>query len=215
MFTFGQIPTYQSDEKFELVVPDDRRVLTLGFSDLQAEVGPGASPTPAPGGTTTYTVKSGDWLYSIGRQFGVSAYSIAAANNIPPPYTIYPGQVLVIPTPVPTSPAPTSTRVFSLVMPLEGDEKRVEIEFFVQGHIFATEGATATMVCSVNGQTTVADFPGSSDQSYVQTLKFAAETPSECRLCVFLLVGRDSRNANAAAYLYVTSIDAAILPRTQ
>jgi LysM repeat protein len=37
-------------------------------------------------------------LYSIGRQFGVSPYSIAAANNIPPPYIIYPGQVLVIPT---------------------------------------------------------------------------------------------------------------------
>ena len=48
------------------------------------------TPTPAPtatpsGGTTTYTVKSGDWLFSIGRQFGVNPYSIAAANNIPQP----------------------------------------------------------------------------------------------------------------------------------
>jgi hypothetical protein len=54
-----------------------------------------------------------------------------------------------------------------------------------------------------------------SDQSFVQKLKFAAETPSECRLLVFLLVGRDSRNANAEAFLNVNSIDAEILPRAR
>jgi len=155
MFTFGQIPTYQSNEKFELDVSDDNRALTLTFSDLHATVGGGKSP------------------------------------------------------------ASMSTRVFSLVLPLEGDEKRVEIEFIVQGFTLAPDGATATMVCSVNGQTTVADFPGRSDQSFVQKLKFAAEPPSECRLYVLLLVGRDSRNANAEAFLNVTSIDAEILPRPQ
>ena len=155
MFTFGQIPTYQSDENFELAVSDDKRALTLTFSDLQAAVGGGKSP------------------------------------------------------------GPMSTRVFSLVLPLEGDEKKVEIEFIVQGFTLTHEGATATMVCSVNGQTTVADFPGMSDQSFVQKLKFAAEAPSECRLYVFLLVGRDSRNANAEAFLNVNSIDAEILPRAR
>src|SRR5262245_55960152 len=155
MFIFGQIPTYQSDEKFELDVSDDKRALTITFSDLQATVGGGKSP------------------------------------------------------------APISARMFSLVLPLEGDEKRVEIEFIVQGFILALEGATATMVCSVNGQTSVADFPGVSNQSFVQKLKFAAETPSECRLFVFLLVGRDARSANAEASLNVNSIDAEILPRPQ
>ena len=155
MSTFSQIPTYQSDEKFELAVSDDKKALTLTFSDLQATVGGGKSPASMP------------------------------------------------------------TRMFSLVLPLEGDEKRVEIEFIVQGFILALEGTTATMVCSVNGQTTVADFPGSSDQSFVQKLKFAAETPSECRLFVFLLVGRDARNANAEAFLNVNSIDAEILPRAR
>ena len=153
MFTFSQIPTYQSNEKFDLDVSDDKRALTLTFSDLQATVGVGKSPTPM------------------------------------------------------------STRAFSLVLPLEGDEKRVEIEFIAQGFILAPEGATATIVCSVNGQTTIADFPGGSDQSFVQKLRFAAETPSECRLYIFLLVGRDSRNANAEAYMNVASIDAEILPR--
>jgi hypothetical protein len=153
MFTFGQIPAYQSDESFQLGVSDDKRALTLTFSDLQATVGGSKSS------------------------------------------------------------APRSTRVFSLGLPLEGDEKRVEIEFTVQGFILALEGATGSLVCSVNGQTTVADFPGASEQSLVQTLKFSAETPSEARLCVFLLVGRDSSNANAEAHLNVTSIDAEILPR--
>ncbi len=155
MLTFGQIPTYQNDEKFELVVSDDKRALSLLLSDLQATVGGGKSPEPM------------------------------------------------------------STRVFSLVLPLEGDEKRVEIEFTVQGFILSLEGATASIVCSVNGQTTVADFPERSDQSFVQKLKFEAAAPSECRLCVFLLVGRDSRNANAEGRLNVSSIDAEILPRPQ
>ncbi len=153
MFTFGQIPTYQSDANFELAVSDDKRALTLTFSDLQVTVGNSKSP------------------------------------------------------------APMSTRVFSLVLPLQGDEKKVEIEFVVQGYSLTPKGATATMICSVNGQTTVADFPGSSDQSFEQKLKFAAETPSECRLCVFLVVGRDSKNPETAAYLNVTSIDAEFLPR--
>jgi hypothetical protein len=112
------------------------------------------------------------------------------------------------------SPAPTSTRIFSLVLPLEGDEKRVEIEFIIQAFVLTLEGATASLVCSVNGQTTVTDFPGVSDQSFEQKLTFAADTPSEARLFVLLLVGRDSGNPDAEAHLSVVSIDAEILPRT-
>ncbi|HEY4691580.1 MAG TPA: LysM domain-containing protein [Anaerolineae bacterium] len=65
----------------------------------QTPVPPTATPPPtAPPGTTTYTVKAGDRLFSIGRQFGVNPYSIAQANNILPPYIIHPGDVLKIPT---------------------------------------------------------------------------------------------------------------------
>jgi hypothetical protein len=155
MFTFGHIPAYQNDEKFEIGVSDDKRALTLTFSDFQSVVG---------------------------------------GSN---------------------SPGPVSTRVFSLILPLEGDEKTAEIEFSLDGFVLALEGATASLVFSVNGQTTVADFPAGSDQDFVQTLKFAAETPSEARLCVFLLVGRDSGNTDAEAHLSVTTIDAEILPRPQ
>jgi hypothetical protein len=153
MFTFGQIPTYQSDAQFEVGVSDDKRTLTLTFSDLQVTVG-GSQST-----------------------------------------------------------APLSTRTFSLVLPLEGDEKWGEIEFIVQGFVLTLEGATATLVCSVNGQTTVTDFPKNSEQSFVQKLKFAAKTPSEARLCMVLLLGRDSNKANAEAQLSVATLDAEMLPR--
>jgi len=47
---------------------------------------------------TTYTVKSGDTIYSIACAFGdVFPEAIAAANNLQSPYTLQPGQVLQIP----------------------------------------------------------------------------------------------------------------------
>jgi hypothetical protein len=161
MFTFGQTPTFQSDEKFEprpthavpqLTVSDDGRALTLTFSAFEVTVGGGKSP------------------------------------------------------------APTSTHAFFFVLPLEGyANESVEIDLHVQGHVLTTEGATATVVLSVNGQTAVADFPANSDQSYSQSLKFTAPSPpSECRLCVFLLVGRDSGNSDAEAFMNTLSIDANI-----
>jgi hypothetical protein len=155
MFTFGRTPTYQTDEELDLALSDDRRALTLRFSEFEVSVGGGSSPT--------------------------------------------------------------STRAFCLVLPLEGgDDETTEIEFIVTNAlVVTTEGATATMVLSVNGQTLVADFPANSDQSVEQRLKFTAPSPSECRLCIFLLVGRDSKDPSAEAFLSAPVIDAEILPRTQ
>lgn len=50
------------------------------------------------GGSTakTYTVKSGDTLSGIGQKLGVRWQDIAAKNDIKSPYTIYPGQKLVV-----------------------------------------------------------------------------------------------------------------------
>jgi hypothetical protein len=95
-------------------------------------------------------------------------------------------------------------------MPLQGYAEGADIDFNVQGFVLTTEGATATVVLSVNGQTTVADFPANSEQSYLQSLKFTAPSASECQLCVFLLVGRDSNNPNAEAFMNATAIDANI-----
>lgn len=155
MFTFGKVPTYLSEDKFDVAVSDDKRAFTLTFDDLKvtAEAGKGST-------------------------------------------------------------APMSAHVFSLVLPIEGYGEKLEIEFSVNGTVLTREGATATLMLSVNGQTTVADFPGNSDESPVQTLKFTAETAPECRICLFLLVGRDSKNTATAAFLNAMTIDAEILPRT-
>lgn len=82
---------------------------------------PNPTSTPAPStprnGTTTYTIKFGDWLSKIARQFGVTNEAILAANPDLNPNLLIPGKVIVIPAggnaPAPTSsgnatPAPTS-----------------------------------------------------------------------------------------------------------
>lgn len=52
--------------------------------------------TPAPE-ETTYVVRRGDNLYRISRVFNVSWPEIAEANDLQPPYIVYPGQELTIP----------------------------------------------------------------------------------------------------------------------
>lgn len=44
----------------------------------------------------TYTVRKGDNLIKIGERFSVNYLDIIRLNNIPSPYTIYPGQILKI-----------------------------------------------------------------------------------------------------------------------
>jgi len=50
-----------------------------------------------PGTETTYVVKLGDTIYSIGRKLGKSPIAIINANNLVNPNYIFPGQVLKIP----------------------------------------------------------------------------------------------------------------------
>ena len=56
---------------------------------------PGEGGTPGCG--STYVVRSGDTLYSIGRAYGVSPWSIATANGISNLGRIYVGQRLHLP----------------------------------------------------------------------------------------------------------------------
>lgn len=44
--------------------------------------------------TGTYSVRSGDTLYSIAWRYGLDFRKLAYANNLGPPYAIYPGQTL-------------------------------------------------------------------------------------------------------------------------
>jgi len=105
---------------------------------------------------------------------------------------------------------PVVSRLFNFVVPLEGDEDHAEIEFNVGGTLALEKGATATLVCSVNGQTVATDFTPESDLSVLQVLTFKTDRPSECRLSILLLVGHD---AGTEGHLGVMSIDAEVLPR--
>jgi LysM repeat protein len=70
---------------------------------------PTAVPTSSGGGEGyfEYTVQSGEWVWSIARKFGVDPQDIIALNELVEPYTLYPGDVIKIPTdgdvPVPPS----------------------------------------------------------------------------------------------------------------
>ena len=54
----------------------------------------GRSSSPLVG--DRYTVQRGDTLYSIAFRYGLDYRRLAAANRIPSPYTIYPGQKLAL-----------------------------------------------------------------------------------------------------------------------
>jgi LysM repeat protein len=51
-----------------------------------------------------YTVRSGEWVYKIGRKCNISPYAIIAANHLAWPYWLRPGQVLTLPKNAPPFP---------------------------------------------------------------------------------------------------------------
>jgi LysM repeat protein len=63
---------------------------------------PTKTKTPLPTGSFTYTVQAGDQLLALARRFGVTASAIKSTNRLTSD-TIYPGQVLVIPAPIPAA----------------------------------------------------------------------------------------------------------------
>jgi hypothetical protein len=108
------------------------------------------------------------------------------------------------------SPDLIAARVFSAVVPVDGGDKGVDIAFAAQGFAFATEGASAYALLSVNGQTTVQHFSAGTDQSFVQQLSFKGGPTSQCHLAVVAVVQRDPAFPDAAATLRPSSVDAQI-----
>jgi LysM repeat protein len=54
-------------------------------------------PEPAANCSSPYTVVKGDWVWDIGRRCNIHPQDIIAANNLFYPYTIHPGDVLILP----------------------------------------------------------------------------------------------------------------------
>ena len=71
---------------------------------------PDPDPTPSPQTETTYVVKTGDNLFRIGLQFGISWVQIAEANGLVNPSLIKAGDELKIPVNTP-GPAPQFSHV--------------------------------------------------------------------------------------------------------
>lgn len=121
---------------------------------------PSPNPPPAPPPSTTYTVKRGDTLGGIARQFGTTIQALAAANNIANPNLIYPGQVLQIvggsttpPSPAPTQPPINNPPVaggFELGGHVDGfrypDQMRGAGMTWVKKQIFWSQGQPASIV---------------------------------------------------------------------
>jgi LysM repeat protein len=86
----------------QLTIVQPAAATTQETAPVADTTAPVEESTPAPttdSVTTTHVVQPGEWLSSIARQYGVDWMSIARANNITDPNTLYAGQVLIIPAP--------------------------------------------------------------------------------------------------------------------
>jgi LysM repeat protein len=72
-------------------------------------------PSDLPAGTRiNYTVVTGDYLGLIAAKFRSTEAAIIKANNLVSPYTLYPGQILIIPVNIATmTPTKPPTRTFT------------------------------------------------------------------------------------------------------
>jgi lipoprotein NlpD len=101
--------------------------------------------------THTYTVRSGDTLYSIAWRHGVDYRDLARWNKLPADYRIYPGQVLRLGSSGATraavgqrgSPAPTVPSSVKPPAPSPGDD--------VSAWIWPTDGAATAVQHSATG----------------------------------------------------------------
>lgn len=86
-----QVNSFAPDGKlYEFIFPEMR-------CDAAFTSAPPSSGSSQPPSGNTYTVQRGDTLARIGQRLGIPWPDLAAANNLRPPYVIFPGQVLSIP----------------------------------------------------------------------------------------------------------------------
>lgn len=94
---YGSLGEYANDTVMYQYTSTGRLSGWGGNLDLDVFYGNESDWDALAGVSATYTVRSGDCLSVIGARLGVSWQSIAQANGITSPYTIYPGQVIRIP----------------------------------------------------------------------------------------------------------------------
>lgn len=88
-----------SEEEEGTATPEPEETEEMEETAVATEATAGATPTATlAGGVTEYTVKSGDWIFKIARQFGVDPQEIIDLNNLTNPSQLEPGTVLKIPS---------------------------------------------------------------------------------------------------------------------
>ena len=96
-----------------------------------------------------------------------------------------------------------------VVMPLTGGTHNALLTIYASGYAI-TQGATARLTMTVNGQAFVRDFPLGTDGEFVQQVGLPAVAGSETQLSLALEVHQAPGSDDGAAYLNVSSIDANI-----
>jgi LysM repeat protein len=81
-------------------IPTNTPAPTTASGGPTSASAPTAVPTSSGGGEGyfEYTVQGGEWVYSIARKFGVDPQDIIDLNNLVDPFTLYPGDVIKIPS---------------------------------------------------------------------------------------------------------------------
>ena len=99
---------------------------------------------------------------------------------------------------------------FSAVLPIDGTGDSVEITFSATTYAFVSEGANAYALLSVNGQSTIQQFPPGTDDDFIQQLTVSCVQGSFCHLVVAGVVQRDPAYPDAGAAVRPTSVDGEI-----
>jgi len=91
-------PRYASLDDF---APNTPRPLPepLPKPDPPPRGGAGQAVPSRSNGQITATVRKGDTVYALSRRYDTSPRAIIDANDLSPPYTVYPGQELTVPAP--------------------------------------------------------------------------------------------------------------------
>jgi LysM repeat protein len=70
---------------------------TLGNMAVTGSLEGGRQPAEPPSGEESYSVQPGDYLMELARRFNTTWENLANLNNLAYPYTIHPGQILMLP----------------------------------------------------------------------------------------------------------------------
>jgi hypothetical protein len=141
----------------------------LSFMLLLTSLGFNHQTAQAATCTQFHTAKRGEYLYMIGKMYGVSWRTLAEINDLKDPSRIYPGQKLCISEDgSPTNPSPGTTPTFSIVsvdkdksVTIKTSDFPAKDSFDVRMGVFGTKGINGKLIETIDsgkGGTFTANF---------------------------------------------------------